>query len=190
MNCVLTVLVCITFSEEMLWNYSYSVCVWCSCFTKVLCCINNRCMLPHAQVSIFSSGNLLDQHPHPNPSVPFGLVLVRSQLHFNPLHTLHLRGRMWGLVEEEEGHWYCWRAGSSHFSLFLSKTVKYLFWVFYIFVCVCVSRLCFTAMHPALDTLSDSTSSTTANDLDLIFLKGIMESPVVMRSIFYNLWNI
>lgn len=81
-----------------------------------------------------------NQHPHPNPSVPFGLVLVRSQLHFNPLHTLRLRGRMWGLVEEEEeeGHWYCWRAGSSHFSLFLSKTVKYLFWVFYIFVCVCV----------------------------------------------------
>ncbi|XP_028287362.1 MAGUK p55 subfamily member 2b isoform X1 [Parambassis ranga] len=34
------------------------------------------------------------------------------------------------------------------------------------------------AMHQALDTLSDSTSSTTANDLDLIFLKGIMESPV------------
>uniref|UniRef100_A0AAY4AI78 MAGUK p55 subfamily member 2-like n=2 Tax=Denticeps clupeoides TaxID=299321 RepID=A0AAY4AI78_9TELE len=32
--------------------------------------------------------------------------------------------------------------------------------------------------QPALDTLSDSTSSTTANDLDLIFLKGIMESPV------------
>ncbi|KAM6951419.1 MAGUK p55 subfamily member 2b isoform 2-T2 [Aplochiton taeniatus] len=29
-----------------------------------------------------------------------------------------------------------------------------------------------------LDTLSDSTSSTTANDLDLIFLKGIMESPM------------
>ncbi|XP_062841018.1 MAGUK p55 subfamily member 2a [Trichomycterus rosablanca] len=35
--------------------------------------------------------------------------------------------------------------------------------------------------EPALtqvDTLSDSTSSTTANDLDLIYLKGIMESPV------------
>ncbi|KAM9462230.1 MAGUK p55 subfamily member 2b isoform 2-T2 [Clarias gariepinus] len=31
------------------------------------------------------------------------------------------------------------------------------------------------AMHSVLDTLSDS---TTANDLDLIFLKGIMESPV------------
>lgn len=36
-------------------------------------------------------------------------------------------------------------------------------------------------MHQALDTLSDSTSSTTANDLDLIFLKGIMESPVVRK---------
>ncbi|XP_063072631.1 MAGUK p55 subfamily member 2b isoform X2 [Engraulis encrasicolus] len=35
-----------------------------------------------------------------------------------------------------------------------------------------------SAMHQVLDTLSDSTSSTTANDLDLIFLKGIMESPV------------
>lgn len=36
-----------------------------------------------------------------------------------------------------------------------------------------------SAMLSLLDTLSDSTSSTTANDLDLIFLKGIMESPVV-----------
>ncbi|XP_031423616.1 MAGUK p55 subfamily member 2b isoform X2 [Clupea harengus] len=35
-----------------------------------------------------------------------------------------------------------------------------------------------SAMHQVMDTLSDSTSSTTANDLDLIFLKGIMESPV------------
>ncbi|KAL0992701.1 hypothetical protein UPYG_G00097070 [Umbra pygmaea] len=40
-----------------------------------------------------------------------------------------------------------------------------------------------TGMEPAaptqvLDTLSDSTSSTTANHLDLLFLKGIMESPV------------
>ncbi|XP_035389318.1 MAGUK p55 subfamily member 2b isoform X3 [Electrophorus electricus] len=35
-----------------------------------------------------------------------------------------------------------------------------------------------SAMHSVLDTLSDSTSSTTANDLDLIFLKGIMESPM------------
>ncbi|XP_064172441.1 MAGUK p55 subfamily member 2a isoform X1 [Anguilla rostrata] len=34
------------------------------------------------------------------------------------------------------------------------------------------------AVQQVLDTLSDSTSSTTANDLDLIFLKGIMESPV------------
>lgn len=34
-------------------------------------------------------------------------------------------------------------------------------------------------MQQVLDTLSDSTSSTMANDLDLIFLKGIMESPVV-----------
>nr|XP_015217725.1 PREDICTED: MAGUK p55 subfamily member 2 isoform X2 [Lepisosteus oculatus]XP_015217728.1 PREDICTED: MAGUK p55 subfamily member 2 isoform X2 [Lepisosteus oculatus]XP_015217729.1 PREDICTED: MAGUK p55 subfamily member 2 isoform X2 [Lepisosteus oculatus]XP_015217730.1 PREDICTED: MAGUK p55 subfamily member 2 isoform X2 [Lepisosteus oculatus]XP_015217731.1 PREDICTED: MAGUK p55 subfamily member 2 isoform X2 [Lepisosteus oculatus] len=33
-------------------------------------------------------------------------------------------------------------------------------------------------MHQGLDTLSDSPSSTTANDLDLIFLKGIMESPI------------
>ncbi|XP_034165304.1 MAGUK p55 subfamily member 2b isoform X2 [Pangasianodon hypophthalmus] len=35
-----------------------------------------------------------------------------------------------------------------------------------------------SAMHSVVDTLSDSTGSTTANDLDLIFLKGIMESPV------------
>ncbi|KAF4093170.1 hypothetical protein AMELA_G00029060 [Ameiurus melas] len=39
--------------------------------------------------------------------------------------------------------------------------------------------------EPALsqvDVLSDSTSSATANDLDLIFLKGIMESPVNAES--------
>ncbi|XP_071202985.1 MAGUK p55 subfamily member 2-like isoform X1 [Salvelinus alpinus] len=34
------------------------------------------------------------------------------------------------------------------------------------------------AMQQVMDTLSNSTSSTMANDLDLIFLKGIMESPV------------
>uniref|UniRef100_A0A3P8ZXS1 Membrane protein, palmitoylated 2b (MAGUK p55 subfamily member 2) n=1 Tax=Esox lucius TaxID=8010 RepID=A0A3P8ZXS1_ESOLU len=34
-----------------------------------------------------------------------------------------------------------------------------------------------------LDTLSDSTSSTMANDLDLIFLKGIMESPVAHENL-------
>ncbi|KAI5629491.1 membrane protein, palmitoylated 2a (MAGUK p55 subfamily member 2), partial [Silurus asotus] len=33
-----------------------------------------------------------------------------------------------------------------------------------------------------IDALSDSTSSATANDLDLIFLKGIMESPVNAES--------
>ncbi|TSQ23966.1 MAGUK p55 subfamily member 2 [Bagarius yarrelli] len=33
-----------------------------------------------------------------------------------------------------------------------------------------------------VDALSDSTSSATANDLDLIFLKGIMESPVNAES--------
>lgn len=46
-------------------------------------------------------------------------------------------------------------------------------------------------MHQALDTLSDSTSSTTANDLDLIFLKGIMESPVVRGRVGnYKLRNV
>ncbi|MCJ8738999.1 hypothetical protein PDJAM_G00042190 [Pangasius djambal] len=42
-----------------------------------------------------------------------------------------------------------------------------------------------THTEPALsqaDALSDSTSSATANDLDLIFLKGIMESPVNAES--------
>uniref|UniRef100_A0A8C8IK88 MAGUK p55 scaffold protein 2a n=1 Tax=Oncorhynchus tshawytscha TaxID=74940 RepID=A0A8C8IK88_ONCTS len=34
-----------------------------------------------------------------------------------------------------------------------------------------------------LDTLSDSNSSTTANDLDLIFLKGIIDSPVEPESL-------
>ncbi|KAJ8254577.1 hypothetical protein COCON_G00211890 [Conger conger] len=38
------------------------------------------------------------------------------------------------------------------------------------------------AVQQVLDTLSDSTSSTTANDLDLIFLKGIMESPVAAEN--------
>ncbi|KAK2829715.1 hypothetical protein Q7C36_017705 [Tachysurus vachellii] len=42
-----------------------------------------------------------------------------------------------------------------------------------------------THTEPALsqvDALSDSTSSATANDLDLIFLKGIMESPLNAES--------
>uniref|UniRef100_A0A673W8C2 MAGUK p55 scaffold protein 2b n=1 Tax=Salmo trutta TaxID=8032 RepID=A0A673W8C2_SALTR len=38
-------------------------------------------------------------------------------------------------------------------------------------------------MQQVLDTLSDSTSSTMANDLDLIFLKGIMESPVAHENL-------
>uniref|UniRef100_A0A4W5QU54 MAGUK p55 scaffold protein 2 n=1 Tax=Hucho hucho TaxID=62062 RepID=A0A4W5QU54_9TELE len=38
-------------------------------------------------------------------------------------------------------------------------------------------------MQQVLDTLSDSTSSTMANDLDLIFLKGIMESPVHLHKV-------
>ncbi|KAM9504543.1 MAGUK p55 subfamily member 2-like isoform 3-T3 [Salvelinus alpinus] len=37
-----------------------------------------------------------------------------------------------------------------------------------------------TSMQQVMDTLSNSTSSTMANDLDLIFLKGIMESPVFL----------
>uniref|UniRef100_A0A8C8JJ45 MAGUK p55 subfamily member 2-like n=1 Tax=Oncorhynchus tshawytscha TaxID=74940 RepID=A0A8C8JJ45_ONCTS len=40
-----------------------------------------------------------------------------------------------------------------------------------------------SAMQQVLDTLSDSTSSTIANDLDLIFLKGIMESPVAHENL-------
>ncbi|XP_024242509.1 MAGUK p55 subfamily member 2b isoform X2 [Oncorhynchus tshawytscha] len=40
-----------------------------------------------------------------------------------------------------------------------------------------------SAMQQVLDTLSDSTSSTMANDLDLIFLKGIMESPVAHENL-------
>uniref|UniRef100_A0A673YD42 MAGUK p55 scaffold protein 2b n=1 Tax=Salmo trutta TaxID=8032 RepID=A0A673YD42_SALTR len=40
-----------------------------------------------------------------------------------------------------------------------------------------------TPMQQVLDTLSDSTSSTMANDLDLIFLKGIMESPVAHENL-------
>uniref|UniRef100_A0A4W5R521 MAGUK p55 scaffold protein 2 n=1 Tax=Hucho hucho TaxID=62062 RepID=A0A4W5R521_9TELE len=40
-----------------------------------------------------------------------------------------------------------------------------------------------SSMQQVLDTLSDSTSSTMANDLDLIFLKGIMESPVAQENL-------
>jgi len=44
----------------------------------------------------------------------------------------------------------------------------------YMCVCLCV------AVPQVLDAMSDSTtSSTIANDLDLIYLKGIMESPQV-----------
>ncbi|KAM9504542.1 MAGUK p55 subfamily member 2-like isoform 2-T2 [Salvelinus alpinus] len=39
------------------------------------------------------------------------------------------------------------------------------------------------AMQQVMDTLSNSTSSTMANDLDLIFLKGIMESPVAHENL-------
>uniref|UniRef100_A0A8C7FTQ7 MAGUK p55 scaffold protein 2b n=1 Tax=Oncorhynchus kisutch TaxID=8019 RepID=A0A8C7FTQ7_ONCKI len=42
-------------------------------------------------------------------------------------------------------------------------------------------------MQQVLDTLSDSTSSTMANDLDLIFLKGIMESPRIRSQAHENL---
>lgn len=123
---------------------------------------------------------------------------------------LRWRGRKWGFVEERYSQ--KWRGRTltalkkqttvkqlpfqSYAALRYCNTVKYLFcahcfslgWSkngIFFFSCVC-----FAAMHQALDTLSDSTSSTTANDLDLIFLKGIMESPVVMRSFFYTLWNI
>uniref|UniRef100_A0A4W5QU45 MAGUK p55 scaffold protein 2 n=1 Tax=Hucho hucho TaxID=62062 RepID=A0A4W5QU45_9TELE len=41
----------------------------------------------------------------------------------------------------------------------------------------------FLVIQQVLDTLSDSTSSTMANDLDLIFLKGIMESPVAQENL-------
>lgn len=46
--------------------------------------------------------------------------------------------------------------------------------------CVCVCNCVCVVVPQVLDAMSDSTtSSTTANDLDLIYLKGIMESPVV-----------
>uniref|UniRef100_A0A673WHP7 MAGUK p55 scaffold protein 2b n=1 Tax=Salmo trutta TaxID=8032 RepID=A0A673WHP7_SALTR len=45
------------------------------------------------------------------------------------------------------------------------------------------SGVALKAMQQVLDTLSDSTSSTMANDLDLIFLKGIMESPVAHENL-------
>ncbi|XP_028674932.1 MAGUK p55 subfamily member 2-like [Erpetoichthys calabaricus] len=42
----------------------------------------------------------------------------------------------------------------------------------------CESKLRWEAMQQGVDTLSDVPNSTVANDLDLIFLKGIMESPI------------
>ncbi|CDQ95189.1 unnamed protein product, partial [Oncorhynchus mykiss] len=51
-------------------------------------------------------------------------------------------------------------------------------------ICNCVSAsLCIAVPPQVLDTLSDSNSSTTANDLDLIFLKGIIDSPVEPESL-------
>lgn len=46
---------------------------------------------------------------------------------------------------------------------------------------VCTTAVCMLGSAPqVLDAMSDSTtSSTIANDLDLIYLKGIMESPLV-----------
>lgn len=50
------------------------------------------------------------------------------------------------------------------------------FFFFNLSLCVCVC----VAAPQVLDAMSDSTNtSTTANDLDLLYLKGIMESPVV-----------
>lgn len=37
----------------------------------------------------------------------------------------------------------------------------------------------FTAMQQVLDNLRDLTPTTGAKDIDLIFLRGIMESPIV-----------
>lgn len=61
--------------------------------------------------------------------------------------------------------------------LFIVCTILYylLFLALFI-VCVCV----YVIGPQVVDTMSESTaSSTTANDLDLIYLKGIMESPAV-----------
>lgn len=64
-------------------------------------------------------------------------------------------------------------------------SIKQIVWVnqraqYLISSCIIRSLCLFPPAVPqVLDTLSDSASSTTANDLDLIFLKGIMESPVV-----------
>lgn len=53
------------------------------------------------------------------------------------------------------------------------------------YACVCV-RVCVSAPQ-VLDAMSDSTtSSTIANDLDLIYLKGIMESPLVRHTLRYE----
>lgn len=88
------------------------VCVWCYWFTEVLCCINNRCILPQHQHTAFERGLLHKSHTsshlvacwnpqcNPNSSAPLGLGLERSQLNFNPRHTLCLRGRVCGFVEE------------------------------------------------------------------------------------------
>lgn len=195
-------------------NLSYfqsivSVCV-CVFGLKVLCSINSICLLPQhialERVSVVFFGSPLQPAAKSKPisSFWFSAGLVLSCISSYPLHMLRLRGRKWGFVEGRYSQ--KWR-GRTLTALEKQTTVKqlpfqsYCNTVKYLFCAQCFSlgwskngvfffSVCFAAMHQALDTLSDSTSSTTANDLDLIFLKGIMESPVVMRSLFYTLWNI
>lgn len=75
-------------------------------------------------------------------------------------------------------HTYIWEAN------FTIVVVYYLLSLAHFILCVCVcAYMCGCVIGPqVVDTMSDSTaSSTTANDLDLIYLKGIMESPAVWR---------
>lgn len=107
-------------SDEMLTDLSSTVWVRCYWFTKVLCCISHRGILPEHQHIAFKgmlhkykcpSSHLVAccnlQH-NPNPSALFGLVLVGSQEPLNPLHMLCLKGRKWGFGEESYSQ--KWRA--------------------------------------------------------------------------------
>lgn len=49
----------------------------------------------------------------------------------------------------------------------------------FVYVCIFVSRPICPAMQQVLDNLDELPTSTGAKDIDLLFLRGIMESPIV-----------
>lgn len=57
-------------------------------------------------------------------------------------------------------------------TLFISPSLS-------IYVCIFASRPVHAAMQQVLDNLGELPTSTGAKDIDLLFLRGIMESPIV-----------